>query len=302
VIAVVAATWLCIGLYAVKKPGSATEAKPCSDRSHHIRSLSLFAPSLDRSKRLFIYLPSGYDCADDRRYPVFYFNDGHDLFDWSLPPAELEPAFTAELLRREGWYGSWRLAGQLEQAAKTGRLPPMIVVGIASDDGFRSSDLAPSPWQGSKEGGGAYYGDFIASIVVPAIDDRFRTIRDRRCRGIGGASLGGVSALQIGLSHRNLFGMVMSLSPILADPAFADYVKNALAASHRAASLNLLVDFDDDPTSAADQVWFHSLSASMSAAGSRAILTRTSGGRHRIASWAKRVIPALTQLFDAQFS
>jgi enterochelin esterase-like enzyme len=302
VIAVVAVVLLCIGLHAASKPGFAAQAKRCPDRSHYIESLLLFAPSLDRSKRLFVYLPSGYECADDRRFPVFYLNDGHDLFDWNLPPAELDPTFTAELSRREAWYGSWQLASQLEEAAKAGRLPPMIIVGIAADDGFRSSDLAPLPWRGSIEGSGVDYGDFIASVVVPAIDHRFRTIRDRRCRGIGGASLGGVSALQIGLNHSSLFGMVMSLSPVLADPAFADYVKKALAAFHHGASLNLLIDFDDDPRSAADQVWLQSLSSSMSAAGLRIILTRTPGERHRIASWAKRVIPALTQLFDAQCS
>jgi enterochelin esterase-like enzyme len=300
IFAIVLTFSLCMCVYVFGKPGLAAKATSCPEESRDIADLSLFAPSLDRSKKLFIYLPSDYECAEDRRYPVFYFNDGHDLFDWAQPPAELEADFIAELSRRDAWYGSWQLARQLEQAAKTDRLPRMIVVGIASDDGFRSSDLAPSAWSGSAEIGGARYGEFIASIVVPTIDRRFRTLRDRRCRGIGGASLGGVSALQIGLGHRDLFGMVLSLSPVLGEPTFADHVSTALAAGHRAPPLALLLDFDDDPVGVADHAWFQALSDTRSAASLRSIVKRTPGGRHRIASWSKRVIPALVQLFDAR--
>jgi enterochelin esterase-like enzyme len=106
--------------------------------------------------------------------------------------------------------------------------------------------------------------------------------------------------LQIGLGHSGLFGMVMSLSPVLADPAFVNYLKNALGARRRTASSDLVIDFDDDPMGATDQVWFRSLS--LSAVGIRTILTRTPGGRHRITSWAKRVVPALTHLFDPRCS
>ena len=49
------------------------------------------------------------------------------------------------------------------------------------------------------------YGDFVAHTVVPAIDRRFRTMPERGCRGIGGASLGAISALQIGLAHPDRF-------------------------------------------------------------------------------------------------
>ena len=64
--------------------------------------------------------------------------------------AELGPALAADIAARNAWYGSWQLEGQLERAVAAGRLPPMIVVGIASDDGLRSRDLAPVPWLGSE--------------------------------------------------------------------------------------------------------------------------------------------------------
>jgi len=280
---------------------SATPAptSACVDAPHRFETFSLFAAALGRSKQILVYLPPGYDCAMSRRYPVFYFNDGHDLFDWNPFGSELAPALAAEIAAREAWYGSWHLDGQLDRAIADGRLPPLIVVGIASDDGMRSRDLAPVPWSASVEGRGAQYGDFIGHTVVPAVDARYRTVADRRCRGIGGASLGGVSALQIALAHPDSFGLVLALSPVLGDPAIAAYLAATWTHADAAA---FLIDFDDDPVGTADLAWFASSVATVTSSGRQATLIQTSGGRHTIASWARRVVPALIQLFDAQCS
>jgi Putative esterase len=202
----------------------------------------------------------------------------------------------AEIAAREAWYGSWRLEHQLDGAIADGRLPPMIVVGIASDDGMRSRDLVPLAWAGSDEGRGAQYGDFVAQTVVTAIDRRFRTAAERRCRGIGGASLGGISALQIGLAHPDRFGLVLAFSPVLRDPAIADYLAAAWRIADHAAPSAFLIDFDDDAIGRADRAWFASVVRMATNSGRQPGLVETPGGRHAIASWAERVVPALQQL------
>ena len=178
----------------------------------------------------------------------------------------------------------------------------MIIVGIASDDGMRSRDLVPVPWAGSGEGRGAQYGDFIAQTVVPAIDRRFRTAAHRRCRGIGGASLGGISALQIGLAHPDRFGLVLAFSPVLGDPAIADYLAAAWLVSEHAGPSRFLVDFDDDAIGSADRAWFTTMAGTATDGGRQPALIQTPGGRHAIASWAERVVPALQQLLGAPCS
>jgi enterochelin esterase-like enzyme len=276
-----------------------TRAEPaaCPDTPHGFETFSLLAPALGWAKRILVYLPAGYDCAPDARYPVFYLNDGHDLFDWNPFAAELDPAVAAEIAERRAWYGSWHLENQLDRAIAEGRLPPLIVVGIAANDGMRSRDLVPVPWSGSFEGRGVQYGDFVAEIVVPAADSRFPTSPDRRCRGIGGASLGGVSALQIGLAHPERFGMVLAFSPVLGEAAIADYFARAWATATPAGPSEWLVDFDDDPIGRADRTWLETVVAT---AGEReVVLTQTPAGRHHIASWAERVVPALARLFAA---
>jgi enterochelin esterase-like enzyme len=285
---------LVLGLVGGPATGAAGEA--CREASHRFESFALFAPALERAKRILVYLPPGYECAPARRYPVFYFNDGHDLFDWSPDTSGLEPALAAEIAAREAWYGSWRLDAQLDRALAARRLPPLIVVGIASDDGMRSRDLVPVPWAGSSEGRGAAYGDFVARIVVPAIDRRFRTLADRRCRGIGGASLGAISALQIGLAHPERFGLALAFSPVLADPAIAGYLAAAWPAARSVGPSRLLIDFDDDPIGRAGRAWFATIVGSGPASARETALVQTPGGRHAIASWAMRVVPALQHL------
>ena len=266
-----------------------TPAAACPDTPHRFETFSLPAPALGHAKRILVWLPPGYDCTD-RRYPVLYLNDGHDLFAWSPFAADLDPPLAAEIAAREGWYGSWRLDEQLDRAIAEGALPAMIVAGIAADDGLRSRDLAPVPWDGSAEARGGPYAAFVAGTVAPMVDRAFRTIAEARCRGIGGASLGGVSALQIGLAYPERFGMAFALSPLLRDPAIARFMAERWRA--RRAGGRVLIDLDDDPTGHADRQWLETLVGP----SPQTILVQTPGGRHTIASWAERVIPALRTL------
>lgn len=279
-------------------PTAAGEAVACASAKQRHEHFAVFAPQLDRWKRIWAYLPPDYHCSAQRRYPVFYFNDGHDLFDWNPVAAGLDPALAAEIEVREGWYGSWRLDAQLDTAATDGRLPPMIVVGIGADDGWRSTDLAPVPWIGSSYARGLDYGRFLAETLVPLVDARYRTITHRGCRGIGGASMGGISALQVGLGHVNRFGAVLAFSPVLGDPALAGYLANAWMAGE-AASAAFLIDFDDDPLGRIDRDWFIARLAPATPPGRQLVLVQTPGGRHAIASWARRVVPALETLSRA---
>lgn len=285
---------LALGLLVGVAPAVAGPAGRSPDKGHRLESFRLFAPSLGRAKRLLVYLPPGYDDSG-RRYPVFYLNDGHDLLDWNPFAAGLEPAVAADIAARDAWYGSWRLESQLDRAIAHGRLPPLIVVGVAADDGHRSGDLVPVPWSGSFEGRGVDYGRFVAHTLVPAVEARYRAISDRRCRGIGGASLGGVSALQIGLAHADRFGLVLALSPVLSEPAIAAYLAAAWAATAPTLPSSFLVDLDDDAAGTMGQAWLGAVAARVQGPR-RTILAQTPGGRHHIASWASRAIPALMRL------
>jgi enterochelin esterase-like enzyme len=276
-------------------PTGGAVAASCPATPHRLETFELRAPALDRAKRVLVYLPPGHDCEAGRRYPVVYFNDGHDLFDWIPHLAELDPPVAAEVAAREAWYGSWHLDAQLDRAIARGALPSLIVVGIAADDGMRSRDLAPVPWRGSAEARGIAYGRFVAEDLVALVDARYPTLPDRRCRAIAGASLGGVSALQIGLAHADRFALVLAFSPVLGDPAIAGHLATAWRAPAGGGGARLLVDVDDDPLGSADRQWLGAL-VSVAPPGREVALVQTPGGRHAIASWAARVVPGLARL------
>src|SRR5687767_6897643 len=49
----------------------------------HIIDEAFYMPQLDRYRRIWLYLPDGYE-ASDRSYPVIYMHDGQNLFEeWS---------------------------------------------------------------------------------------------------------------------------------------------------------------------------------------------------------------------------
>jgi hypothetical protein len=58
----------------------------------------------------------------------------------------------------------------------------------------------------------------------------------------------------------------------------------------------VLIDVDDDPTGHADRRWLESVVAT----SPQAILVQTPRGRHTIASWAERVVPALRKLLEGR--
>ena len=293
-----------IGLAASPGPAraGAVRSELCPATPARFELLSLPAPSLERSKRIWVYLPPGYDCAAPRRYPVFYFNDGQDLFDWNPFAAELGPALAADIAAREGLVRQLAAGGPARPCCRRGQA-------AAHDRGRhrlrrRAAQSRPCARALARlgEGRGIQYGEFVARTVVGAVDRRYRTVAARRCRGIGGASLGGISALQIGLAHPARFGMVLSFSPVLSDPALAGFIAGAWRSASGSARSAYLVDFDDDARGSRDRGWLAAVVTAAKSFRRHAVLVQTPAGRHAIGSWASRAVPGLEVLFAAQCS
>ncbi len=156
---------------------------------------------------VFVFLPPSYARDKHRRYPVVYALHGYSIGaeQWSH---EIHVPQTIE--------------GAFAQGAKE-----MIVVLPDSKTLHNGSMYSSSATTGDFE-------QFIAHDVVAYIDTHYRTIPERRSRGLVGHSMGGYGATRIGMKHSDVFGSlyIMSpccLSPRPAGPANADLEK-ALAA------------------------------------------------------------------------
>lgn len=140
----------------------------------------------DSMRRLTIYLPPGYDNSK-KRYPVIYFLHGFPIDD-SICMAE------------------FRFQHLFDQAIASGQINPMILVLPNSYTRFMGSVYTNSSLTGN-------WSDYIAKDVVHFIDIKFRTIADRRSRGLAGHSMGAHGALKIGMLYSDVFSAVYALSP-----------------------------------------------------------------------------------------
>src|SRR2546423_13721483 len=175
----------------------------------------VFAPALVVEKHYLVYLPPAYATASAKRYPVAYYLHGltGNEADWvSLASIDvvadsLIAGGASEMILvmpdgDDGWYTNWEEAPQPYGACLVDTLlnraaPALCVVQ-------------------------ARYEDYIARDLVRHVDSTYRTLADRRHRGIAGLSMGGFGAVTIALEHPDVFSAAAShsgvLSPLYAGP------------------------------------------------------------------------------------
>ena len=188
--------------------GGGNQGQSTAVENVNILSESFYMESLDRYRRIWIYLPPNYDESNED-YPVLYVHDGQNVFD----------AFTS-------FAGEWEVDETLNDLFANGD-KGVIVVGIDNGQAFRIAEY--TPWVNPQYGGGQgdEYVDFIAFDLKPYIDDNYRTLSDRNHTGILGSSLGGLISLYAGIKHQNVFSKIGAFSPAYwINPELYDYLTN----------------------------------------------------------------------------
>jgi predicted alpha/beta superfamily hydrolase len=170
----------------------------------HIHILRGFrSAALGNHRNISVYLPPDYfePSAATRRYPVLYMHDGQNLFDGA----------TAFIPGQD-----WRVDETAEALIRAGRLSPLIIVAIDHAGDARGHELTPTFDARYKAGGrGADYARMLIDELKPYIDAQYRTRPEREATGVGGASLGGLISLYLGITHPEVFGRLALLSPSL---------------------------------------------------------------------------------------
>ncbi len=152
-------------------------------------------------RRVYLYLPASYQKEPDRRYPVLYMFDGHNVF-----------------YDEDATYGkSWGMKEYMD-ATDT----PLIIVAVECNhdpNHGRLKEYAPysfrAPQIGTITGLGKITMDWMVNTLKPDIDQRFRTLRDRRHTFIAGSSMGGMMSLYALLMYNQVFSGAAALSPSL---------------------------------------------------------------------------------------
>jgi enterochelin esterase-like enzyme len=121
-----------------------------------------------------IYLPPCYTEQTTQHYPVLYLLHGQTYID-------------------DQWIRLGAVKA-LDQLIISGEAQPFIIV--FPDDRYWNVEAGPG------------FGDRLVNALIPYIDENYRTIPNRNQRAIGGLSRGSGWALELGLTHWDLFSVI----------------------------------------------------------------------------------------------
>ena len=156
------------------------------------QNLVLHSNILNEDRVSWVRTPHGYESGKDP-LPVLYLTDGDGHIN--------------------------EIGSTIDFLVDNGRMPPLIVVGVANTD--RTRDLTPTHSNdkdsSGKEtlptsGGGDRFFDFIQSELMPEIERRYRTAPYKI---FAGHSLGGLMAIHILTSRPEMFQAYIAVSPSL---------------------------------------------------------------------------------------
>ena len=163
-----------------------------------------FSSRIFHNKRLLrVWLPPDYDLPENsgRRYPVFYLNDGQNLFDSATSFTGIE----------------WQVDETADRLMRAKEIPPIIFVGIDNARQERLKEYLPyrslNPVvlrpQGSK------YPEFLIDEVMPFVSRNYRVAKGAAHALLGGSSLGALISLYVAIAAPGVFGRILLESPSL---------------------------------------------------------------------------------------
>ncbi len=150
-------------------------------------------------RSVYAYLPESYEYEQDKRYPVLYMFDGHNIF------------FDSDATYGKCW-------GMKEYMDYTNT--QLIIAAVEcnhSPDNGRLKEYTPFPFSepgiGKIEAKGDLTMDWLVHRFKPEIDRRYRTLTDRKHTFIAGSSMGGLMSLYAVLEYHMYFSRAAALSP-----------------------------------------------------------------------------------------
>ena len=234
----------------------------------------------EETRRAYIYIPEAARFSD-RRFPVLYMFDGHNVF-----------------FDDHATYGkSWGMGKYLDRTGS-----PLIVAAVEcnrSPDYSRLSEYSPFDFSsdrfGDIQGRGPLTMDWLINRFKPEIDRCFPTLPDRENTFIAGSSMGGLMSLYAVTCFNSVFSRAAALSPSLA------FGPEQLEAMIRRADIRtgtvLYMDIGESEMSwAGSDRWFRHFCGLLQERNILLTSRIVPGGTHCEASWERQLpffIPAL---------
>jgi len=165
--------------------------KSTASKNVHIIDTAFLIPQLNRTRRIWIYLPPDYE-SSGKKYPVLYMHDGQNIFDDATSFA-----------------GEWGVDEFLDST----KLNKCIVVGIDHGEQKRINEYCPYDMEKYGKGEGDLYVDFLVKTLKPFIDKNYHTLQDKKNTYVAGSSMGGLISMYAILKYPSVFGGAGVFSP-----------------------------------------------------------------------------------------
>ena len=228
----------------------------------------------DRTRRAYIYLPESYEKEPQRRYPVMYMFDGHNVF-----------------FDEDATFGkSWGMDKYMTESKKD-----LIIVGVEcnTEGNRRLIEYSPISYENSElgkiRGKGSVYMNWMVGELKPYIDKNYRTLPDRKNTIIAGSSMGGLMAMYAVTTYNHIFQRAACLSPSLwISPG---RVLEMVARSHIRRDTTVYMDYG------ALEIFNHAANEEAIISTAHLLMTKrvnlamriVPGGNHSEASWEKQI-------------
>jgi len=161
----------------------------CDFTNNHGHDKRIWSRSLYQKRDLYVYLPPGY--CKDQAYPVIIYLHGFGTDEQNF----------------------LKLVPTIDDAIVKGKLPPVIVAAPdGSLDGQGCCTRPGSFWINSNAGG---YEDFVLQDVWDHLVNNYSIRPEREAHVLAGISMGGFGAYNLGIRHRDAFGIVAGIMPPL---------------------------------------------------------------------------------------
>lgn len=225
-------------------------------------------------RRVYVYLPESYQKEPNKRYPVMYMFDGHNVF------YDADATFGK----------SWGMNQYMQKNKKQ-----LIIVGVECnhEGNSRLQEYSPFTFEngtlGIIKGKGQQYMNWLVKELKPYIDEHYRTLPDRCNTIIAGSSMGGLMALYGACAYNHVFQRAACLSPSLW--VDAGKVLQMVAKSQIRKDTCIYMDYGSEEMSN------HLANAEAMISTSHLLLTKrvnlamriVPGGNHSEASWERQI-------------
>ncbi len=240
-----------------------------------VRKIQIPALPTKQPRRLYVYLPHDY-YSSDRRYPVLYMFDGHNVF-----------------YDDHATYGkSWGMKEYLTRA----KLPLILVAVECNTEGERRMNEY-SPWDidvipklGHMKGLGKVTMDWMSGPLKKFVDSTYRTLPDREHTLIAGSSMGGLMALYAVTAYNGVYSRAAALSPCFW--IGGDKLHELLSETSLARTTRVYMDYgtaENAEGNTEDIADMFKGAEELTDSGAQVAARAVAGAAHNAAAWEKRI-------------